>query len=448
MSLAIKNMKETNTLTSLDKFNYYLIASIFILAFTKGIPVLLGFPETIIQLFIELLIFILFINSLFFILKRKKIRGPGLLVNFYLLTVIFISFLFTDVNTIKLILFLRKFAVYYLFFYALFNININLEHKQKLLKLIIFLFLIQIPAAFIKLIVLGGTLEKIVGTMSVMEGSLATIMPLVAISYLIANYLELKRNKYIIYILLFIAIGLISNKMGILFYIIFLYIVMAYFDSKSKYFLPNAALMQKLSIGSIFLTIIFVLFVILNPRANPEHKVGGSIDLQYLEDFTIKYQTLDQKTGVEGDGRFDAPFVAYDRLSDRGILKILFGFGPGEIIKSSFTPYKKPLLEKYNIGYGGRLALVWTIMQIGFIGMIFFLLFHIILFKKAWKVYKIEKMDKDFRIIVLTVLGFSVIYFLDYFTYSTEMIQNVGIACTYYYAFYYILTTKDFYLEE
>ena len=437
------HIKESYNLNSLDKFNYYLIASIFILAFTKGIPELLGFPETIIQLFIELLIFILFTNSLFFILKHRRVRGPGLVVNFYLFTIIFISFLFTNVSTLQLILFLRKFAIYYLFFYALFNINISLIHKEKLIKLIIFLFLIQIPAAFIKLAALGGTLEKIIGTMSVHEGSLATIMPLIAISYLIANYLEFRKIKYIILILLFMAIGLISNKMGILFYIMLLFISMAYIHSKSKYFLPNAVLIQKLFIGSIFLTIIFVLFVTLNPRANPEHKVGGSIDLEYLQNFTVKYQTLDQKTGVEGDGRFDAPFVAFDRLSDGGIVNILFGFGPGEIIKSSYTRYKKPLLEKYNIGYGGRIGLVWTLMQIGFVGMILFLLFHIVLFKKIWNVFKVKNTNKEFHILALTTVGFSVIYFLDFFTYSTEMIQNTGIATTYYYAIYYILTNKN-----
>lgn len=436
------HIKESYNLNSLDKFNYYLIASIFILAFTKGIPQLLGFPETIIQLFIELLIFILFINSLFFIVKRGKIKGPGLLVNLYLFTIIFISFIFTNVNTLQLILFIRKFAVYYVFFYALFNINLSSIYKERLIKLIIILFIIQIPAAIVKLLIVGR-LEKIIGTMSILEGSLAAIMPLMAISYLIAKYLYYKQNKYIVGIVLFLGVGLTSGKKALIFYIIVLFFYMAYMYARPKYFIPKAVFMKKLFAVLVFISILFPLSITLNPTLNPEHKYGGSIDFEYLDRFIIKYQTLDQKTGVEGDGRFDAPFVAFDRLYDGGIVNILFGFGPGEIIKSSFTPYKKPLLEKYNIGYGGRIGLVWIIMQIGFVGMIVFLSFHLILFKKVWNIYKVKKMNKNFRVLVLTVLGFSVIYFLDYFTYSTEMIQNVGMAITYYYAFYYILTSRN-----
>ena len=441
------HIKESYNLNSLDKFNYYLIASIFILAFTKGIPELLGFPESIIQLFIELLIFILFANSLFFILKRRRIRGPGLLINFYLLTIIFISFLFTNVSTLQLILFLRKFAVYYLFFYALFNINILSIYKDKLIKLIIILSLIQIPAGLIKVLVVGR-MEKIIGTMSIHEGSLATIMPLMAISYLIANYLYYKQNKYILGIVLFTGVGLTSGKKALIFYIIALFLYIAYIYARPKYFIPKAVFMKKLFVILVFMTILFPVSITLNPTLNPEHKFGGSIDFEYLDRFITKYQTLDQKTGVEGDGRFDAPFVAFDRLYDGGMVNILFGFGPGEIIKSSYTRYKKPLLEKYNIGYGGRIGLVWTLMQIGFVGMILFLLFHILLFKKILNVYYDESTNKKFRVFALSTVGFSMIYIFDFFTYSTEMIQNTGMATVYYFAIYYVLSGKDYFKEN
>lgn len=426
----------------LDKLNYFLIVSILILSFSKGALELLGFSETILQLLIEFLILILFSFALLFIFKRKKIRGPGIFINVLLLAVILLSFFLTNVSILQLVLYLRKLFVYYLFFYALYNINLTQVYRDKILKLIIVLFLIQILAAFIKLIVLGGTLEKIVGSMSVGEGSLATIMPLVAITYLIVNYLEFRKFKYIVFILLFISIGLISNKMGILYYIVLMYLVLSIIHSNSKYFLPNLKLLRELFIGTIFLSIIFAMFVTLNPRANPEHKVGGSIDFQYLKDWTIRYQTVELDTGVEGDGRFDAPFVALDRMSSGGIINLLLGFGPGDIIKSGFTPYKDPLLEKYNIGYGGRIALVWTLMQIGIIGMILLLSFHILLLIKLWNFHKFERINKEFYILSLTGLGFSIVYFLDFFTYSTQLIKNPGMAIVYYFSIYYILTLK------
>lgn len=428
----------------MNEFNYFLIALIFVFSFTKGAFELLGFSETILQLSIEFLIFILFFHSLLFVVKRRRLEGPGLYVNFFLFAMILISFLLSNVSTLQLILFMRKFGVYYLFFYALFNLNISSICKDKLFELIIFLFLIQIPAAFIKLLILG-TQEKVVGTMSVQEGSLASIMPLMAISYLIANYLEFKNIKYIVLIFLFIAIGLISNKMGILFYIMILFFTLSFLYSyKYSNTLINIIFIRNLFSVLIFVTFIFMAFVSLNPRANPEHKVGGSIDIEFLVNYIDDYQNLDLKDSrVEGDGRFEAPGVALDRLEKKGFLNVLLGFGPGDIVQSSYIRYKNPLLEKYNIGYGGRLGLVWVLMQIGLIGVMLFLLFHLLLFKKIWNVYKGNSTDNRFRALVLAILGFSMIYFLDFFTYSASMIQNSGLAITYFFAIYYILSSRE-----
>jgi len=428
---------------------FYLISLIFILSFMKGALELLGLSESILQLIIEFLIVLLFTYSLLNVLKNKKFLGPGVIINILLFSIILFSFLVNNVSITQMILFIRKFGIYYLFFYALFNTDLGSIQKDKLLKLIIFLFLIQIPASFIKLVVLG-TQEKIVGIISVQEGSLATIMPLMAISYLIANYLELKNMKFIVVIFLFIGIGLISNKMGILFYVMILFITLSYFYSnKYSNTLINTIFIRKLFTVSILLVFLFMAFVSLNPRANPEHQVGGSIDIEFLMNYIEDYQNLDLKgSRVEGDGRFQAPVVALDRLKEGGYFNLLFGFGPGDIVKSSYTKYKDPLLQKYNIGYGGRLGLVWILMQIGIIGMVLFLLFHFLLFKKTWKIYHVESSDKRFNVLALTTVGFSLIYFLDFFTYSTQMIKTPGMAITYYFVIYYILSNTNNFEEK
>lgn len=419
---------------------FYFISFIFILAFTKGALELIGLNESFLQLAIEFLIVLLFLYSLLTVIRNNIIIAPALIINTFLFITILISYLLTDVNTMEMILFIRKFGIYYLFFYALFNLNLSTIDKEKLFKLILILFLIQIPAACIKLVVLG-TQEKIVGTMSVMEGSLATLMPLMGISYLIANYLEFKKVKLIVLILLFIGIGLISNKMGILFYVIVLFVTLSYlYANKYSNTFINTIFIRKLFMISILSLVIFIAFVSLNPRANPEHKVGGSVDMNFLINFIIDYQYLDLKgSRVEGDGRFEAPGVALDRLKKGGLVNVLFGFGPGDIVQSSYSKYKNPLLQKYNIGYGGRIGLVWVLMQIGIIGTILFILFHIILYKKMMIVYHKEK-DERMQILILSTLGLSIIYLLDFFTYSSLMIQNSGLAITYFFTIYYVLS--------
>lgn len=419
---------------------FNLIALIFIISFTKGLFELVGVQETLLQLIIEGLILLFAFLSLTNILRNQKIILPAFYIVLALSIVTFLSYLITDVSSLQFALYFRKLFIYILFFYALFNIKLTLLQKNKILSLLSILFLIQIPATLIKLTILGGTLEKIVGTMSVMEGSLATIMPLLPIVYLISHYLEYQEKKKMIYVLLFIGIGLMSNKLGILFYVIGLFAVLSYLNARTKFLLPNFKLIKKMFISSIYALIIFSLFVTLNPRANPEHKVGGSIDIEYLQNFVEDYQTLDLKNGVEGDGRFDAPFVAFDRLYNGGLINIIFGFGPGEIVESSFTRYRNPLLEKYNIGYGGRLGVVWIMMQVGLLGLLLFSYFHIYFFKEMFKLYKKNILTKDESIILLAVICFSIIFFIDFFTYSSLLILSPGVTLSYYFGIYYIFS--------
>lgn len=428
----------------LSSVNYYLICIILILAFNKGLLAILGLNETISQLLIEFLIIIMFINSILIKSIDKIFILPAILINSTLVTFIIISFLLTDVNQVQMILFLRNFFIYYLFFYALFNSELNIINKEKIKLLIIYLFLLQLLATFIKLLLIGTT-ENYIGTISVGEGSIAAIMPLFAITYLLSIYLISKKIKYLILVLFFILTGLASNKIAIIFYIIILYIYLIYIYSNSKKIFLNFKFIKKLITAIVFLTIILSLFVSLNPRTNPEGKVGGSIDINYLIAYSKNYQTLDTRRtmGIEGDGRFDAPLVAMNRLTNASVTNIFVGFGPGELVKSSFTKYNKPLLEKYKIGYGGRIGLVWVLMQLGIIGLIIFLSFHISLFIKAMNIYKkYNNQNESIKIYGLTFLGLSLIYFLDFFTYSPSLILNPALVLVYFYTFYYLYTFK------
>jgi len=427
------------------KTAYHITYILFILAFFKGVLELIGINESYLQIVIDILIVSIFLISLIFMIERRDIIVLGSKITIILFIFIIISFLLTDLTPLYLILFLRKFFIYILFLYALLNIEFEEKEKESLFKLLVILFLIQIPSAFIKLIVLGGTLEDIVGTMTVPEGSLATIMPLFGISYSISLYLNDNRIKYIISILLFMSIGLISNKLGILFYIfiLFIFLTLLYSKKRTNSFLFNISFLKNISKVVIYLLIIFVLFVSINPRANPEHKVGGSIDIDYLIKFTKDYNTLKLKgSKVEGDGRSEAPSLAFKRLENGGLMNILVGYGAGDIVESSLLPYENPLLEKYNIGYGGRLGVVWIMMQLGLIGVFIFVLFQISLFIKVYQKYAEATVEEDV-IKILAMLGIILIFFIDFFTYSSELLYSSGITIAYYFLIYYIVTYQN-----
>jgi len=426
-------------MTKFSSVNFMIISVILILSFLKGLLALVGISETISQLAIEVLILFLFINSLFHVVSNGKILAPGFLINLFLILAILISFFLTDVNKIQMVLFIRNFFIYYIFFYSLFNLYLEDIHKEKIKQLIIYLFSLQVVASWIKLFLIGKA-ENFIGTISISEGSIATIMPLFAIVYLLSNYLVYKKIKYIYLMILFVGIGLISNKMGIIFYIGLLYIFLIYIYNKTGWFIINITFMKKILINSIYFIILFSLFVSLNPRANPEGIVGGSVDIEYLVAYSKDYQTLNTRKsiGIEGDGRFDAPFVALDRMTSSGFINTIFGFGPGELVKSSYTKYKKPLLDKYKIGYGGRIGFVWVMMQIGIIGVIIFLSFHIFLYIRVKEIYDKNIFNDEHQVYLMTFLGLSVVYFLDFFSYSPSMILNPALVLVYFYAYYYI----------
>jgi len=426
-----------------NKISFYLVYIIIVISFTKGLLSILGFDEVYTQLVIEGLIVLFFFLSLLNSIFKGKYIYYNFFIMLMLIIVIFISFLMNNINGLQLILFIRILLIYYLFLYALLNIDFSQENINTILKLISVLFFIQIPASYIKLF-LVGPIEYYVGTMQVLGGDLATIMPLMAIAFLISEYLVYNKIKYVVFIFLFISIGLISNKLGIIFYVAILFCLMSYIYSvkMTRKFISFVYIKKLFALVLIF-GIIFILYVTINPRANPEHKVGGSVDIEYLLNYTKEYNTMKEKgSRVDGDGRFEAPLVALERLSKGGVFNLLFGFGPGDIIKSSYLKFKNPLLEKYRIGYGGRIGIVWLLMQIGIIGLIVFLFYHLLLFYRILRIFLTNNIDKKYTILNLTALGFIIILFLDLFSYSSIFINVPGVVLTYLFLIYVVITNK------
>jgi len=82
-------------------------------------------------------------------------------------------------------------------------------------------------------------------------------------------------------------------------------------------------------------------------------------------------------------------------------------------------------------------------MQLGFVGIVVLLLFHFVLFERLWRVYRRESIDIKDRVLVLGVLGFPVLFMLDFFTYSSVIMMESGIVITYYFAIFYVLTIHE-----
>lgn len=416
--------------------NTFIINLIIIIAFTEGAISLIGPSESTLRTFREFLIIFLF----FFGLVQKNYNGSEMYGNakkfwflgigyiILLLIVSIISMIVNEQSGIEFFLFFLRIMPPILFFWTLLKINFNIEKVISILK---FMVILQIPAVIIKYFIIGISESGGIGMMSIHAGSLSTIFPLIVISYIFSLYMSRKNKKYIILIFLFILFGLIGGKRALIVYIplLLLFILIIYrkaFNLKSK---TNFA---KQFVGLFILGFIAFYFIArINPNLNPEQKIGGSFDFEYIVGISTAYNTA---TYEKGFSRFDAPKVLYNFLLDNGgINLLLFGVGPGDIIQSSLNNIypgvendRQLLMYKYGLGYGLRVGVLWTAIQIGILGSIIYIIFFYSLFNQINKILKTTK-DKITKEYCMGFLGMSFIFVLDYFTYSATFIYSGSI---------------------
>lgn len=422
----------------LSEFFCHLI--IFCLLFNAGVFSLLGISSLSVKVIAYALIIALFLKQIgAVVISNKKVVTVGSLSLILFVAAILFSFLINSVNTISFIYFLMITGMPFLYMLALLNSKLNEQNYSQLFRLLIYLFAVQIPAILIKFIIVGQSEKGAIGTISTDEGSLSTIIPLFAISYLYSSFLSTRKKWMMIWMLLFILFGIIGAKRAIVIYVpivvLFISIVDILFDIKeSKIVIPKIKYLCLSILGVCFL---IYLTAVTNPTLNPEGRVGGSFSLQFLKDYTLEYETRTREGNAQYLGRLAAPSLVYSTVKERGLERILFGLGPGTIIESRFVEGSKDvLLERYGIGYGARTGILWLFFQVGIIGCLFYITTILSIVISAYRRY--EHVSNINRQLFLSFLGFSFVYFLDFFTYSSSMMYTGALMVSYIFVFCYM----------
>lgn len=421
-------------MTKYHKIVYVILSLILILAYFLGALEIVGISKTINKATVQFLIFILFIFALIKILIVKKFYiYSGLAVGLIgLIVTITISYLINDYDFKYLLLFVKELIFPFLFIVALINIKLPKLYIKKLFTLLIVLAIVQVLATVIKLFTFGFA-EKYIGTMSVMEGSVATIFPLLVISFVWTKFLYDNKYVYLLYLIPFLMIGLVSRKLGIIPYAVIIIIILNVLQ-----FSQRVLLKKRLYVRMILIVIISIILVYsfgrLNDRISDNNTIGGKFNITKVIDFTLKYITH-EKTGLGGWNRLSAPVVVFNKLNSGTISNLLFGFGPGHLVLSRHNHYEKPLSDIYNIGYGGRTGFIWILLQIGLIGVISLTFIHISFLLVLLKNKK-NKLESKNKVMILTSIGFIIIFFIDFFTYSQVILVELPIYVTYYFIIY------------
>jgi hypothetical protein len=414
--------------------NTFIINLIIIIAFTEGAISLIGPSESAMrnlrEIFMILLFFLSFLQrsaivSHFYIpIKKYKFFGKNYI--FLLFVTAIISMLYNNKDGVEFFLFFLRVSPPILFFWAILKINFDIDYVLSVLKIMVVL---QIPAVLIKFLIVGVSESGGIGTMSIHSGSLSTIFPLLVISLVFSLYLSRKNKKYLLYIFIYLIFGLIGGKRALIVYtpLLLLFLLVVY--RKGFYIKLKTSFTKQIILLSFLGFISFYFIARVNPNLNPEEKIGGSFDIEHIIDLTTTYNSF---KGELGFSRTDAPEVLFNFLTqNKPIYFILFGMGPGDIIQSSLLNNKYPgvendrqlLMYKYGLGYGLRVGILWTAIQVGILGALLYALFF---FKITLTMYKILKTSNNIinKEYALGLAGMSFIILIDYLTYSSTIFYS------------------------
>lgn len=425
----------------------FIIYTILSVAFTAGsLELLFNISSNLIRQFMELLIWGL-AAFVFLVSSKKEIPGWRYLVGFFI--VCLISFLINDVTIVQLLLFLRMFFRIVAIFVLFHHIQLNLRTADKLTRFIILLFITQIFVSIGKYLMIGQT-EPVIGTMSVLGGSLSAVFSLVGISFAFSAYLFEKKWRYLMLIVGFFLIPVASGAKGMIFFMAALLLIQYFYFWKRGGFFSFARILKLLPLLAFIFLLVYV-GIRLNPQLNPERQIGGSFDPDYVINHIDSYLNPGRPIrGAEYFGRGEAPYAVYTLLREYGLVHLLFGLGPGDIIMSRYTFPRHEIhweegitAMKYGIGYGARTGLLFTALQVGLLGLIFYFLLITKMFKRMMGAfYQPGNISKTRQIFLLGLIGSYWIFVLDFLFYSRTFTEWIQILVPVFFAYHYVLSLE------
>lgn len=295
--------------------------------------------------------------------------------------VIFLFFLFSfsfvisgalnnDPWSVILSQYFYKYVIVLIFFFLFRGIYKYKPYSYlKINKLIVLLLVVQILFSIYKLFAVG-LLEGIVGSISSTGGAVATTYPIIALCILfISRKGNFKRLDWLIVFGIFI-IAFSSNKRAIWFIMPLMLFLLYYYVQRKKVPIKLFFLLP-------LIPLVFYFGVRLNPTLNPDEKIWGRFDINYVFEYSANYSL--GKEEVRDDE------LAYGRISSTSrlagkILRLDFNendfYGQGQKVMR-YTDYDEFL--EYDTGLGTKMAITGfyrTYLTTGLLGILFLLLWY------------------------------------------------------------------------
>lgn len=332
--------------------------------------------------------------SLYFVLNNLLNHGESVLMIFSQYSKYYVPF-------VCLLLFL---------YYAIKN-ALYLRYFNQLIGIIL---IIQACISVYKFWIFGGNFfEGMVGTFGALRGGgIGTSFPLVALCWVAINSnMDIRKWKSWLFIACLLLLGIATGKRAVILLFPILFMVLSVYVCKKKY---SNRIWMIVAVAPL----LFYLGVRLTPTFNPENKVWGSFDLEYMMNYTKEYSTGHVEEGEEYKGRLGSAFSFWNILKDIDNYsnKILLGEGVGRAY-SSIEERKdyNQFGQDYNLNSRGDITGVLMLyIAIGIVGVILLIIYYVFLFRIV--------RYKRLRWVLFLLVMF------DFIFYNSTMIRNPFIS--------------------
>lgn len=438
----------TTSRSSGVRFRATMIALVLVLSFMQGLFKFVGIPTIAVRGGTEVLVFLLLATAA--LVRGKDFRGRGYLAATCLFLTALVSWRYNGSGVLGLALFYHLMLMFYLFYLALTNLQLRAGEMRFLDRLVVILFLIQIPASFVKFALVGVKEGQGIGTMSVSSGSLTTVFTIVAFPVTFGYFLVYRRRIYVVVMAGFFLFGLIGEKRGIVFFLPFMLAFVLFFYLK-LYLKRRRVFISPLAVRYGLLAVIVACAALyLTARSiyslNPDGRAGGRFDLAFLWDKAIGYTTQADEYVHISNPVVRRNAVAYGRLAslthsipftcESGVANALLGFGPGCVIQSSLTAadddqYEEMLALKFGIGKH-LVGMAWLFLQTGLLGSLAVFALYGNFFALGIRKMRTALTRAD-NALALAFLTINIALAMDFLTYSTVGIGAGVITPVYFY---------------
>lgn len=313
-----------------------------------------------------------YVIIMFCLTKAYKLVKNYPLLNFCFFSWSIWFFISCFINDVPFFMTFSQYGVKYLFFYFSFFIVNTIKYRSKLYERIVFLLkyflVLQSVLAIVKFFLWRFLGEGLVGTLTINGGGPNNIIPIVGF-LLIWSYKCGKLNKKDWLFCLFLLISpIFGAKRSIWFFFPILVGGVFLFDKTT---VNKKIALQFVFLLFILLPLIFYLGVRLNPTLNPEHKFGGSFDIDYVLNYAETYTLGDEDTS---SGRLGIFFVTTQKISNIPI----WGVGQ-DVFKVGYDEFAKNKNFAFISSKGEVGALTEYIYSFGIFGAFLLVIFQVVL---------------------------------------------------------------------